>query len=156
MQLVVEHAHQLAPGQIRRLLRRGGRRFLFAHTALGHVGFHLSRQAVGDLVEPRCHGIGFADGAGPPGQHQEGGLEGVLGVVMAVEDPAADAQDQRAVPVQEGCERGLVAAQGEALEQFPVARAGAAVFQHETEMLHHPGHWRRHASDTPRIQLSIG
>ena len=54
-------------------------------------------QAEGDLEQPAGHRLRVADRAGLPGQHQEGGLEGVLGVLVVVQHAAADAQHHRAV-----------------------------------------------------------
>ena len=43
-------------------------------------------------------------------QHQESGLEGVLGFMFIAQQPAAHAQDYRPVPLQEHLERVLVVA----------------------------------------------
>jgi hypothetical protein len=63
--------------------------------------------------------------AGLAGQYQEGGLEGVVGRVGVAEDAAADAEDHRAVPSDQGGEGEGVAAGGEPPEQFGVGRVGA-------------------------------
>src|SRR5262249_20208578 len=59
-------------------------------------------------------------------QHQERGLESVLGIVLAVEDPRADAQDEGAVPPDEVPERALVGIVDEAFQE-PAVRVIAGV-----------------------------
>src|SRR5262249_49870727 len=49
--------------------------------------------------------------------------EDILGLVLIIEDAAADAQDHRAVPPHQGSEGGLVAVADEAAQQFAVALA---------------------------------
>ena len=59
-------------------------------------------------------------------QDQEGGLEGVLGVVRVAEDAPADAQDHRPVPLDQGREGqlGRLAAPGrEPLEELAVGQS---------------------------------
>ena len=69
----------------------------------------------GDLV---------AAGPHPPEQHQERGLEGVVGVGAVTQQPAADAQHHRPVPADDGGERLLVAVAGEQVEQLAVGPLG--------------------------------
>ena len=69
----------------------------------------LDRGAIGDAVQPAAQGVAGADRAGLPGQHQEGGLEGVLDVVLVLQHGAAGGQDHRAVAGDQGLEGGLVA-----------------------------------------------
>ncbi len=54
-------------------------------------------------------------------QHQERGLESILGVVLVVEDGPADAPDKSAVAVHESRERFLLAVNGEAGQQLGIA-----------------------------------
>ena len=54
------------------------------------------------------------------GRDQEGGLEGVLGVVGVVQHAAADAQHHRPVPVQQGREGFLISAAGEPVQEVRV------------------------------------
>src|SRR5262249_36322911 len=60
------------------------------------VGGHTIRNS----VKPAGQGLFLPDGSGLLGQDEEGGLEGVLGVVEAPEGAQADAQDHRPVPPQ--------------------------------------------------------
>ena len=55
-------------------------------------------------MQPAAQGVAGADRAGLPGQHQEGGLEGVLDVVLVLQDGAAGGQDHRTVPRHQGLE----------------------------------------------------
>src|SRR5262245_56154843 len=54
------------------------------------------------------------------GEHQEGGLESVLGVVFFPQDPPAHVQDHRPVPLHKRLEGNLVPPGGEALHPLPV------------------------------------
>src|SRR5262249_37229941 len=53
-------------------------------------------------------------------QDQEGGLEGVLGVLVGAEDAAANAPDHGAMPLHQGGKGCLFPAGDVALEQLPV------------------------------------
>ena len=63
------------------------------------------RDSQGDAVEPAPDRFLPPHGAGPADEDQEGGLEGVLGVVLVAQDRAADAEDHRPVPLHQGGER---------------------------------------------------
>src|SRR5262249_45444769 len=63
---------------------------------------------------------------GLPGQDKEGGLESVLRVVLIAQDRPADAQDHRAMTLDQGgeCEFGCIPAPGyEACEQLPIGQS---------------------------------
>ena len=55
-------------------------------------------------------------------EDEEGGLEGVLGVVVVAEDAAADAPDHRAVPPHQGFQGRWLSAADEALQQLPIGQ----------------------------------
>ena len=65
----------------------------------------------------------LVDGRHRPRQDEEGGLEGVLGVLLVPQHPPAHAADHRAVAVDEQFEGRLVAPGGEALQQGRVVGA---------------------------------
>ena len=65
--------------------------------------------AVGDAVQPAAQGVAGADRSGLTCQDEEGGLEGVLDVVLVPEDGAAGGQDHGAMAGDQGLEGGLVA-----------------------------------------------
>jgi hypothetical protein len=71
-------------------------------------------------VLPRPYRGGLA------GQDEEGGLEGVLGVVVA-EQAAADAPDHRPVPFDKCGEGGRVPLLQETPQELPVGQAGAVL-----------------------------
>jgi hypothetical protein len=50
-------------------------------------------------VQPRADRLALADRAGLAEQHEEGRLERVLGLVRVAQDPPADAEHHRAVPL---------------------------------------------------------
>ena len=71
--------------------------------------------------------IRVADRPGLPRQDEEGGLEGVLGMMVIAQELPADAQHHRPVSGHDGGEGGLVgrlAARGEPLEQLAVGEPG--------------------------------
>ena len=109
-------------GSIRRHRRRAG--LVLAATGHGRAG--SGRDAEGDAVEPAPDRFPVADGGGAADEDQEGGLEGVLGVVLVAEDRTADAEDHRPVTLEQGGERrlrGLVAAVGEPAQELGVGQA---------------------------------
>ena len=63
--------------------------------------------AVGHPVKPACGRVPAADGPGTLGEHQEGGLESILGVVRVDQDLAANTPDHRPVPPHQLREGGL-------------------------------------------------
>ena len=73
----------------------------------------------GHAVEPAAEPIAPADRAGPAGQDQECGLEGVLGVVGVAERAPADAPDHRPVPPQDRLEGRGVVGFDEAFDHWP-------------------------------------
>ena len=66
-----------------------------------------------------------ASAAGPADQHQERGLEGVVGVVRVAQDAPADAQHHGSVPAHEDGKGGLVMPGQETLEQLAVRQVAA-------------------------------
>ncbi|HEX5270403.1 MAG TPA: hypothetical protein VFW33_07955 [Gemmataceae bacterium] len=115
---------QLAHGQVQHGVwgrhGRGPRLHLLA--AAGAVP-GVAGQAVSHAVEPAGHGVGLADGGGFPGQEQEGGLEGVLGVVGVRQRAMADGEHHRAVPPDELGEGRLVTARDEVPDEPAVGHA---------------------------------
>src|SRR5262249_49717184 len=67
--------------------------------------------------KPAGQGVRFADGAGLAGEQEEGGLEGVLGLVGVAQQSPAHAQHQRAVPEDQGGKGGFLALGGETPEE---------------------------------------
>src|SRR5215469_8346174 len=56
-------------------------------------------RAVTHAMKPARQRVGLADRARPAHQDQERGLKGVLGVVRVVQNTPTDAEDHRAVPL---------------------------------------------------------
>jgi hypothetical protein len=69
-------------------------------------------------MQPVSEYLAGPDGRGLADEHQEGGLEGVLGVLPVGEGAATDPPDHRAVAADEVGERGLVPALDEARQQL--------------------------------------
>jgi tetratricopeptide (TPR) repeat protein len=76
--------------------------------AAGPPAERLAGRLVGHRAEPPGQQVGPADRPGPAEQHEEGGLESVVGVDRRAEDAAADGPDHRPVPGDHLLERGLV------------------------------------------------
>jgi hypothetical protein len=98
---------------------------------------------VGHAVQPAAQGLRCPQRAGLADQDEEGGLEGVGGVGLVLQDAAADAQDHGAVPPDQGREGRLVAVVQEQPEQFRVGRSpngggeagGAQLLDHAPELI---------------------
>ena len=84
--------------------RLGLRGATFEGAATHRVVSGPARDPQGDAVEPAVDRLSASDRAGPRGEHEEGGLEGVVGGVRVVEDRPADAADHRPVPPHQGLE----------------------------------------------------
>ena len=97
-------------------------RFARAPPACGCAG--LARGAAGDAVEPVAEQVRAVDRRGPADEHEERGLEGVLGVGAG--DAAAHAPHHRRVPAHEGVERYGVGPGAVGGEQLLVGRRGVA------------------------------
>jgi hypothetical protein len=80
----------------------------------------LEGDAIGHPMEPTAHGPALADFRRAAGQNQEGGLEGVLGVLVVVKDVLAHAQDERPVPLHQDGEGGGIPVFAETLKQLGV------------------------------------
>ena len=65
------------------------------------------RGADGDAEEPAFHGIALANRSRLPCEHQEGGLERILGCVPIPERLVAHAQNHRPVAFDENLECGI-------------------------------------------------
>jgi hypothetical protein len=86
----------------------------------GGCPFDLQGAAVGGPVEPAAHGRRLSDLGRLFGQDEEGGLEGVLGVLSVGEDVAADAPNEGAVPLHKGGKGGLVVLNRETFQELGV------------------------------------
>src|SRR5262249_25781679 len=72
-------------------------------------------------------GLARADGDGLAGEQQEGGLEGVLGVLLVGQQPPADGQDQRPVALHQVREGELVVGSHEGAQQLTVGPVAGLV-----------------------------
>ena len=90
---------------------------------------------MGHPMEPGADRVADPEPAGLPDQDQEGRLEGVLRVVRVGQHAPADAEDHRAMPLDQGREGqlgGLGGARRESFQELAVrqARARAALEEH--------------------------
>jgi hypothetical protein len=128
----------------------------FGQTAGAPLTAEFAGDAPGDAVQPAADGSPPANGGGPAGQHEERGLEGVLGVVRVGHQAAAHAQHHRPVPLHEQGERRLLAAVAEPLEQLPVRQVAPGLrvgplAQAAEELAQRPG---LHGQDSPVVGWS--
>src|SRR5207248_2969569 len=63
----------------------------------------------------------FADGPGLAGEDEEGGLEGVLRVLLVPQEVPADVEHERPVALHQGGESGLILLRGEPLQGLAIA-----------------------------------
>ena len=112
-------------------------RFMPAPPTGGDVRLHGG--AIGDAVQPAAQRVGGADRAGLPRQDEEGRLEGVLDVVLVLEDGAAGGQDHRAVTGHQRLEGGLVVRLGISGQELAITQPdGGAVVEQVAEVPHGP------------------
>jgi hypothetical protein len=71
-------------------------------------------------MKPAGQGFMLADGGRLAGQHEEGGLKGVFGVLEVTQDVAANAKYHRSVTLDQGGEGRFVALRGETLQQLAI------------------------------------
>jgi hypothetical protein len=118
--LLIDDGLDFLPGNLRARGRRAraGALLVLAAAVRGPscVGGHAKR----DSVKPTGQRLGLADGSGALSEDEEGGLTHVFGVLLVAEHAAADGQDQRAVPPDDGRERLGIVAGEEGAEQFTV------------------------------------
>src|SRR5262249_32129790 len=107
-------------------VRRGhGGRLSFVGLPPGGAGPGRPGDVERHPMEPRGNGLLLTDAGSLACQDEEGGLEGVLGVVLVAQHLPADAEHQRPVLLEQRGKGALVPLGDEALEQLAVR--GAAV-----------------------------
>jgi hypothetical protein len=97
---------------------------LFRPSSCGRHADFLSRP-VGHAVEPAADRVTGRYRRRLADKHEEGGLEGILGVVQVRQETAAHTQHRRAVPSNQGLESGCVTCCHVAAKQLPVGEFGA-------------------------------
>jgi hypothetical protein len=145
LQLTVEHGQQVAPDDLLEDVHGSHHgRLPFLRAPAGAEGLRLAGRAAGDAVEPVGELLARADGGGLGGQDEEGGLEGVLGVLAVSGDAQAGAEHHRAVPPHQRREGRLVAGRDERLQQEgvgarPVVAEAVGVAQAVEDSAHGAG-----------------
>ena len=91
------------PGTIRRDRQHAGAALVT--TAASHIGPGVDGDPQGDTMQPAPDGLLPAHGNGSSDEDQKGCLERVFGVVLVAQNRAADAEDHRPVPIDQGGER---------------------------------------------------
>jgi hypothetical protein len=105
----------------------------------GRAGFRSYRDSMGDPVEPVAYEIAIADCTGAPNQDQKSGLEGILNVLIVVENSPANAQDHRPVSCHQSGERHLVSIGDKPIEQLAFTQAGNGPSIEDTVQLFQDG-----------------
>jgi hypothetical protein len=99
-------------------------------SSCGGLGPGLERHAVSHAVQPAGQGSVPAQAAQVLGEDEEGGLEGVLGVLGVLQDAPADAVDHRAVALHHGVKRRLVPGGKDPFDEVPVGLVGEQLRRH--------------------------
>jgi hypothetical protein len=94
---------------------------------------------VGHAVQPVADGVAGGQAVALFHEDEQGGLEGVVGVVRVAEQPPADAEDHRRVAADEGGEGVLVVPGEERLEELPVGACAAVEQGGPVEVAQHAG-----------------
>ncbi len=135
-QFLVEDCLQLPPGHVRQGI---GRSLAFLPLGLlavpGSLGACLKGDAAGRPMQEAGDRLGLAERCRLAGEDQEGGLQGVLGVLDVMQHLPADAPDHRPMPLDQRGE-GLFIVEPDQLHQLAVgkpAQLGAA--RQRAEML---------------------
>ena len=100
-------------------------------------------------MQPCSHCRGRADRGRLRREHDEDGLEGILGQVVVAGDPAADSKDEPAVTSDEFGECSLIAACDEAREQLAIAGRDRPVGGAGAEVVHETVELRSRHSECP-------
>src|SRR4051794_38051936 len=82
----------------------------------------MQRRLMSYAVQPVCHHLSRRNGRRLADKDKEGGLEGVLGVLM-VEQSAADAPDHRPMPLDESNEGSFISMLDEATKELPIGQS---------------------------------
>src|SRR5262249_29469317 len=96
---------------------------LLASPALRRHGLGFQRGAEGNAVEPVGDILSWPDGGGLAGEYEKSGLQGVFGIVVVMEDAAANPEDHRGMAPHKSVEGGLVLALDEAREEATIRHA---------------------------------
>jgi hypothetical protein len=121
LQLFKQQAPHFTQTQVEHRIRgRHGDSPILEDLPAGRVSFGAHRQAVGHPIQPTAHSLPPVDRAGLLREDQEGGLEGILGVVQIAQDAPAHTQYHRPVPFQQRREGVPVPVPGEPLQELVV------------------------------------
>jgi hypothetical protein len=96
----------------------------------GKLGSGLTGHAPCDFVQPRTQRFSPMQRTGLASQHQEGCLEGILGMVLIAEHAPANAEYHRPVPFHQGSKRWLISPSGETLQELPIGD-GASLWRRD-------------------------
>src|SRR5207248_1408503 len=100
---------ELAQGRLGNgLLGRPASRLPFALPAPSCRLFRVHGNSVGDAVKPASDRVAFANRRRLASQDKKRGLEGVVDVLFAMQDMAADGPDEASVPAHQRSKRGLI------------------------------------------------
>jgi hypothetical protein len=151
VQFLVQQGLQITP-----LVLLGGfgfghlRHLLFSPPPLRRHAFRFQGGAEGDSVQPVGDPLPRPDGRCFACENQKGRLKGVLGIVVAVDDTAAHAEDHRAVATDEGFKGRFVLLLNKGRQQLPIPPACAILPQHRpAKMPDHRVHLRRRHTCPP-------
>jgi len=130
-QLPIEQESQIAVGRGFRHGRLGHFTHLpFPYPSAGGQGSRFKCGTVGHPIEPVAHKLAHPQRRRFVDQHEERGLESILGVMRVPEHPAAHTEDHRLVPPHQRFKSRFILPVNKAIEQLPVA--GVAVIPQQS------------------------
>src|SRR5262249_2067768 len=77
-----------------------------------------------DAMEPASNGVAFSDGGRLSREDNEGGLEGVLCILVVAQHSSTYSPDTPTVTPDQTCKSGLVTGGGEPLQEFGIGQFG--------------------------------
>ena len=85
----------------------------------------LEGDSIGNAVQPARQRFALANGRGVLGEGEEGGLEGVLGILIVAQDMPADVPDERPMALEQNGERRLLARRAESRKELSIGQFSA-------------------------------
>jgi hypothetical protein len=118
LEFFIQHAPQVAREDIRSRVRGGHLADLpFMSLPPDALGACFARDPISNSVKPAGQGVLLADGPSFADQYQERRLKGVFGVVPVAEQPPAQGQDHRPMPLYELGKGGTIPSSDEGFQQ---------------------------------------
>jgi hypothetical protein len=130
-QLIVEQGLQIMPEPLLDYFGFGHVTHLpFPYLPLGSHCSRLQRCLVSHAIQPVTDHLSRHNGSCLAEENKKGGLKSILGIVMVVEDPTANAPHHRTMPPHQGGNRCFFASANKALQKLPISQTRRIVLKH--------------------------